>query len=241
MDQFEWRTPEAIAQAPGVPQNSQARYTQRMPLSPRNPTPAYQRFKQSMIIDYDAWKEGTPYDIAALADVTPDERDLLVEEISERSPLDWRDVEALRALATPKAQQRIRETAAGQADGAGIEAFRDDIETEGWNDAIERRFIDKLEAAASMTGALDRLYDIAEKHPTEAVLRQLFRNARISSDPTVRYSMGAFLLYLSGHVESRYVFDTDHRPHLLDLNSSDYAAYKAAVAWLQDKMANPKT
>jgi hypothetical protein len=211
-----------------------------MSLQPKNPTPAYTRFRRSMALDYDAWKEGTPYDIAALAEVTAEERDLLTDEISARSSLDWRDVEALRALATPKARNRIRETAIEQTDGAGIEAFADDIKKHGWTEDIERRFIDKLEAAASMTGALDRLYDIAEAHPTDAVLRQLFRNARVSSDPTVRYSMGAFLLYLSGHVESRYVFDTDHRPHLLDLNSSDYAAYKAAVAWLQDKMANPK-
>ena len=211
-----------------------------MTLPPKNPSPAYTRFKQSMMIDYDAWKDGTPYDIAALAEITAEERDLLTEEITQRGSLDWRDVGALRALATPNARKRISETAIEQTDGAGIEAFMDDIEQQGWTEAIERRFIDKLEAAASMTGALDRLYDIAEAHPTEAVLRQLFRNARNSRDPTVRYSMGAFLLYLAGHVESRYVFDTDHRPHLLDLNSSDYAAYKAAVAWLQDKMANPR-
>lgn len=211
-----------------------------MTLPPKNPSPAYTRFKQSMMIDYDAWKEGKPYDIAALAEITAKERDLLTEEITQRGSLDWRDVEALRALATPNARKRISETAIEQTDGAGIEAFIDEIEQQGWTEAIERRFIDKLEAAASMTGALDRLYDIAEAHPTEAVLRQLFRNARNSRDPTVRYSMGAFLLYLAGHVESRYVFDTDHRPHLLDLNSSDYAAYKAAVAWLQDKMANPR-
>lgn len=211
-----------------------------MTLPPKNPSPAYTRFKQSMMIDYDAWKEGTPYDIAALSEITAEERDLLTEEITQRGSLDWRDVEALRALATSNARKRISETAVEQTDGAGIEAFMDEIKEHGWTEDIERRFIDKLEAAASMTGALDRLYDIAEAHPTEAVLRQLFRNARVSSDPTVRYSMGAFLLYLAGHVESRYVFDTDHRPHLLDLNSSDYAAYKAAVAWLQDKMANPR-
>ena len=193
-----------------------------------------------MIIDYDAWKEGTPYDIAALAEVTAEERDTLTEEICQRSTLDWRDVEALRALATPKAISRIGKAAEKQTDGAGIEAFREDVEKYGWTTDIENRFIEKLEAAASMTGALDRLYDIAEAHPTKAVMRQIFRNARISGDPTVRYSMGAFLLQLAGHVESRYVFDTDHRPHLLNLNSADYKSYKAAFAWLEDKMANPK-
>jgi hypothetical protein len=211
-----------------------------MPPPPETLTPAYQRFRQSMILDYDKWKEGTPYDLAALAGITAEERDLLTDEICQRATLDWRDVEALRTLGTPKAISRIGKAAELQTDGAGIEAFRDEIETHGWTTDIERRFIEKLEAAASMTGTLDRLYDIAEAHPTKAVMTQIFRNARISSDPTVRYSMGAFLLQLAGHVESRYVFDTDHRPHLLNLNSADYKTYTTAVAWLEQKMANPK-
>jgi hypothetical protein len=88
-----------------------------------NPTDAITRFRKSMIIDYDAWKEGTPYDIPALADVTPEERDRLTDEICERSSLDWRDVEALRALATPKAIKRVGVAAEKQTDGGGIEAF----------------------------------------------------------------------------------------------------------------------
>ncbi len=43
---------------------------------PTNPSPAYTRFSESMLIDYSAWKEGTPYDIAALSEITPEERDL---------------------------------------------------------------------------------------------------------------------------------------------------------------------
>ncbi len=211
-----------------------------MSLPPRNSTPAYARFKQSMNLDYDAWKEGTPYDIPALADVTSEERDLLTDEICERSSLGWRDVEALRALATPKAIKRVGVAAEKQTDGGGIEAFMDEIAAKGWTDDIETRFIEKLERAASMTGALDRLYEIAEQHQTPAVMKQLMRNARISSDETVRYSMGGFLLYLAGHVDSHYVFDKEHRPHLLNLNSDDYKTYKAAVAWLEDKIAHPK-
>ncbi len=211
-----------------------------MSLPPRNPTSFYTRFKQSMILDYDAWKEGTSYDIAALKGVTPEERDLLVDEICERSSLDWRDVEALRELGTDKAIQRVGKAAEKQTDAAGIDAFTSDIEQQGWTEDIENRFIEKLERAASMTGALDRLYQIAEAHQTPAVMKQLMRNARISGDATVRYSMGAFLLYLAGHVASHYVFDKEHRPHLLDLNSDDYKTYKAAVAWLEDKIANPK-
>jgi hypothetical protein len=54
-----------------------------------------------MMIDYNKWREGAPYDLAALAGITTEERELLTGEICQRSSLDWRDVEALRALATP--------------------------------------------------------------------------------------------------------------------------------------------
>jgi len=210
-----------------------------MSLPPSNPSDAYTRFKRSMMIDYDAWRDGTPYDVAALTEIRAEERELLTDEICEKGALDWRDVEALRALATPKALKRLGVAAERQVDGGGIEAFMDEVER-GWSDEIEARFIVKLERAESMTGAMDRLYDIAEAHPTPAVMAQLLRNACIHSDPTVRYSMGAFLLELTGHTDTRYTFHADIRPHLLNLNSADYKEYKAAVAWLEEKVASPK-
>ncbi|MFT3725339.1 MAG: hypothetical protein QM773_17355 [Hyphomonadaceae bacterium] len=192
-----------------------------------------------MIIDYGKWRDGEPYDIAALAGVTEAERNLLTDELCENSSLDWRDVEALRALGTPKALQRVGKAAEKQHDGGGAEALLSEIEAGGWNDAAEKRVIEMLEHMESMSGASDRLFDLCEQHQTLAILKQLMRNARIQSDPTMRYSSGAFLLYLAGHVDSRYVFDTDHRPYLLDLNSDDYKTYKSAVAWLEDKVAHP--
>jgi hypothetical protein len=191
-----------------------------------------------MCIDYGAWREGTPYDIAALSEITEEERELLTDELCEKAKLDWRDVEALRALATEKAIARIGAAAQAQSDGAGIEAFLDDV-AQGWTPDIEARFVEKLEQAQAMTGALDRLFNIAEEHPTAAVMAQLLRCARIHSDPTVRYMSGAFLLELTGHADTRYTFDPAIRPMLLDLNSADYAAYKAAVAWLEEKVAQP--
>ena len=212
-----------------------------MSLPPRNPSPAYKRFKSSMIIDYGKWRDGEPYDIAALADVTPEERDLLTDEIIERGSLDWRDVEALRALGTPKALKRIAHTAQVQGDGGGAEALIHEIETKGWSAETEKRLIAMLENLRSMESASDRLYGICEEHQTPAVLAQLMRNARTQSDETMRYSAGAFLLYLSGHAEDWYGLDDTHRPQLLDLNSSDYKTYKAAVAWLEDMVANPQS
>src|SRR5690349_17776322 len=166
-----------------------------------------------MMLDYDAWHDGEPYDIAALGEITAEERGLLTDEICEKSSLDWRDVEALRALATPKALKRVGKAAQTQTDGGGIEAFLDEI-AQGWSADIEARFIEKLERVQSMTGALDRLYEIAQAHQTPAVMAQLLRNARIHSDPTVRYSMGTFLLEITGHADTRYTFDEGIRSHL---------------------------
>lgn len=204
------------------------------------PSEAYRRFKTSMILDYDAWKEGAPYDIAALAHLTGAERDDLTDEIAARSSLDWRDVEALRALGTAKALKRIGAAARQETGGGAAEALIAEIEAKGWNRQAEKRLIRMLENMQSMDSSSDRLFGLCEQHPTPAVMKQLMRNARIQSDPTMRYSAGAFLLYLAGHVDSHYVFDAENRPRLLDLNSDDYKTYKAAVAWLEDKVANPK-
>ena len=213
-----------------------------MPTRPPRPEPsaAYLRFRNSMIIDYGKWRDGEPYDIAALAEITPEERDLLTDEIIASGALDWRDVEALRALGTPEALKRIGSAAQEQHDGGGAEALIAEIESGGWNAKTEQRLIDMLENMRSMESASDRLYELCEEHPTPAVIKQLMRNARTQSDETMRYSAGAFLLYLSGHADDWYGLDDTHRPHLLDLNSSDYKAYKAAVAWLEEMVKKPK-
>lgn len=204
-----------------------------------DPSPAYVRFKASMILDYGKWRDGEPYDIAALAEITPEERNQLVDEIVARGSLDWRDVEALRALGAPSALKRIGGAAEEQHDGGGAAALTAEIEENGWSEETEARLIAMLENMESMSGASDRLYSLCEEHPTPAVMKQLMRNARTQSDETMRYSAGAFLLYLAGHAEDWYGFG-DHRPHLLDLNSDDYKTYTAAVAWLEHKVANPK-
>ena len=56
--------------------------------SPRSdPSQAYKRFRASMIIDYGKWRDGEPYDIAALSEITLEERDLLTDEIIDKGSL----------------------------------------------------------------------------------------------------------------------------------------------------------
>jgi hypothetical protein len=66
-------------------------------------TDPWTRFLASMVVDYDSWRDGTGYDMAALNDMSAIERGALRELIRtrlsnrSRSP-DWRDLEVSKAL-----------------------------------------------------------------------------------------------------------------------------------------------
>jgi hypothetical protein len=73
------------------------------------PSPAYTTFLDSMKIGYEQWHDGMGYDLDALRQIDGDEREavesILIEHLN--SPGDWRDVEALHALGTPRAAEAI--------------------------------------------------------------------------------------------------------------------------------------
>ena len=200
---------------------------------------AFRRFEASMILDYDKWKEGTPYDLAALDEMSAEERDVFAGEIAARSELDWRDVEALRRIATPFALARVKHAGLVQTNGGGAEAFAGEAKDD-WNDEIERRFIDKLGAIRLMESSTDRLYAIAAAHPTPAIRAALYRLAT-TGDESMRYSWGAALLYITGHAGDSYGLSDGHRPHLLGLKGDTDEERKVAAAWLKAKADEPKS
>jgi hypothetical protein len=211
-----------------------------MPPRPRRPepSPALLRFRSSMMLDYDKWKDGEPYDIAALTQITLEEARQLADEIAAKGKLDWRDVEALRAIDTPRARARIKTAARLQTDGGGAEAFSEEVATH-WSISAEKRLLAKLTRAQLMDSSLDRLLEMAEAHPTEAVRKRLWKLATTGEKDT-RYTYGAFLLYLAGHAADWYGWNTRHRPHLLDITHETGGKQTAAIAWLKDKLDHPK-
>lgn len=190
---------------------------------------ALRRFRASTMLDFDAWKDGMPYDLAALDEMSADERAAIAVELSAKSSLDWRDVEALQRIGSPPARARLKQAGVEQTDGGGAAALALDVDA-GWTPELEAQFISKLAAARHMQGAFDRLLRIAEAHPTEGVRQALFDLAT-GGHEDVRYAYGAFLLYLAGRADDSIGLDSRHRPHLLALQESG-AAHDAAVAWL---------
>ena len=85
------------------------------PISPQPaPAPApkvesaMDRFRESMVGTYDRWHDGIGYDIAIFETATPDELVEIENLLLSRSVDDWRDVEALAALDSPRARMALR-------------------------------------------------------------------------------------------------------------------------------------
>jgi hypothetical protein len=71
--------------------------------------PAYLRFVESMKIGYLQWHDGTGYDLQAFPEMSVEERKeaeaILIAHLKNQG--DWRDVEALAALDTPRAKGAV--------------------------------------------------------------------------------------------------------------------------------------
>ncbi len=197
---------------------------------------AMRRFRASMVMDFDKWHDGIPYDIAALDEMTPAEREGIAAELAARRELDWRDVEALRHIGTPEALARIAEAAGAQQNHGGAAALSARAEC-GWTEEIEDRFLTLLESARLMETSFDRLFEVAERNPTPRVQETLLRLAT-RGDESVRYAFAAFLLYLHGQADEWYGLDEGLRPHLLKLSGSA-GEQREAQLWLNGQVASP--
>jgi len=69
---------------------------------------AYRRFQASKDLTYERWHDGEGYDLKALAEMTDDERRHAEADLL-RDTKDWRDIEALAAIASETAKARVRE------------------------------------------------------------------------------------------------------------------------------------
>ncbi|MCK5744939.1 MAG: hypothetical protein KAH44_01945, partial [Oricola sp.] len=80
-----------------------------------DPASPLERFRASMIIDYEKWHDGIGYDLDALTAAGPEERDAIERLLLEQGVRGWRDVEALARFETPAARAALN-AAAKQGD-----------------------------------------------------------------------------------------------------------------------------
>lgn len=176
---------------------------------------AVARFTASMNIDYEKWHDGIGYDIDAIRAATPAERSKIEQIMLARGVKDWRDLEALEALATPKATAAIRATIKSSDPELRLRATRilaHEPDGEATRDAAIVHAIERADVYAGLTQALDA----AENHPSQAVKDALFR-ATLKGTSVTAVHTAALLFFLYG--KAKEPFDMAQRPFFLKFST----------------------
>jgi hypothetical protein len=194
------------------------------------PSEACQLFLDSMVMDFDKWHDGTGYDLEALGQLGPEERDsieeLLIRNLKDAG--DWRDVQALVTLGTPSARMAVDKTRFHHNTKIRNYALRIILGNRHSEDMTER---ERTELEEQIVQAVKRGdFEMAESMPTVRVKKALLDSilsAEYNSE--IRVSAVAFLLYLCGQAPEP--FDWSQRPFFLLFSSLERNPKMLQQAW----------
>jgi hypothetical protein len=188
---------------------------------------AYRRFLASMIIGYEEWHDGTPYDLDALDAMTAEERKQVEAMLIARPDRHWRDIDALARLGTPKALKAIRRDRNSGDENSRLHAAAT-LREAGEAEDMSPEIVAALEQDETF-GGLSQALDLAARNPTPAVRAALLRGAREATDNRgVHYA--ALLYFLHGKTAEE--FDWSRRPFFLRFTPDDPADRARAYAEL---------
>ncbi|MBX3745736.1 MAG: hypothetical protein KF833_10550 [Verrucomicrobiae bacterium] len=214
---------------PPPPRSSRAH-----PVPPRPPASLVDRFKASMVMDYEKWHDGTGYDLALIRQATDAERALIEELLVHRSPRNWRDVEALSALGHDRPRVRA----------ALLDAFADRdaevrlaVHRHAPGLLTEQRRIASLVAALEhadfYAGLTQALMEVRTFHPPP-VIEALWRGLETRA-PGIAVHFAALLCYLHGQASSP--FDMSQRPYFLSFHTDRPEDRLPKIRELRDRLA----
>lgn len=190
------------------------------------PSPLVERFRESMVMNHERWHDGTGYDISLLGEATPEEFLQIESILLSGGVRDWRDVEALAAIGTPVARERLRET---YARGGGRLRLALAVHAAGHftEEELCGILLPALRESGIHDGLVQALLVVEDFHPAP-VMRALLEGARDREGP-VAAEFATMLLYLHGKIESLY--DFSERPFLLRFHDEDRGtAYRELCA-----------
>ncbi|MFT3665473.1 hypothetical protein [Piscinibacter sp.] len=188
------------------------------------------RFLASLSIDCEKWREGTGYDLEALAALPAKAQESMVQVLLDRGLRDWRDVDALAQVESPSALAALREALQNGPPEVRMRIVRRcpqlvDAET---RTASLLRALDEAEPLIALPAALD---EAAVWHPAP-VMQALWRGLS-ERDAQVAPRFAALLLHLHGLASHRLALE--HRPFVLRFATDDPAARAAAIAELRQR------
>lgn len=179
---------------------------------------AYQRFIDSMEMNYEKWHDGVGYDLDALAQMTPQERQSIVGTLTAGS-VEWRHVEALAMLAkeSPAALEALIKA---QQDHLNIDtrlAAAEALHELGQLDEIDTFLARQIRSLSSISNGCTRALLMAEEFPTDRVKQALLWASWNRTECSIHCA--ALLCYLVGVAKEQ--FDWDLRPLFLRLGEHE--------------------
>jgi len=179
-------------------------------------TAAYHRFVGSMNIGYSEWHDGEPYDLDALAAVSPGERSQLETLLIQRKDADWRDAEALARIGSPAALRALSDSLRGPNREVRIRAA-ELLHGLGQLDSLDAFIVEGL-CFGELGEGLAASERLAASHPSEAVIAALLQGALCSNDGRAVRFVG-ILFFLHGKADEP--FDWSHRAFFLRFSTHD--------------------
>ena len=195
-------------------------------------TPALDRFRNSLFIDYEKWHDGVGYDLDALRELTPAER--MTAEQRLDATHDWRDVEALAILAelgSPSAEQSLRNALRAGSQEIRL-AILEHAPQLADDDTRSAALVHALETATVFDGFTTTLDQVEKFHPPP-IVDALWRGLTTrQGDVAVHYA--GMLAFIYGKADS--AFDWSMRPLFLKFNTEKSAERRAAIAELRSRI-----
>ena len=198
---------------------------------PSGPQSALTRFLQSMEMNYEKWHDGTGYDLDILKTATPEELTQIEDFLIARQVVDWRDVEALAALDTPRARDLLRKTLKGRNRelATAVTDYAPHLVSEKEQ---AQTLVAALQETDSYTGLVQALLQVEDFHPPE-VVDTLFRGV-LSRDGETAVHFAAMLMFVHGKADSS--FDWSQRPFFLKFHTEVPAEREALFGELCEKI-----
>ncbi len=222
-----------ILEPPHPPEPEPAPPADRAPAAGGVPggSEAVHRFRESMVIDFDAWHDGTGYDLSALTSATPAERRQLESLLVARGVSGWRDVEALAALETPAARELLQAAMQSSSLALRLAVIRHAPGVASHEQRVGT-LVEALQTAEFFGGLSQALDELPDFHP-QPVLDALFRGA-LQRGGDVAVHCAAMLTFLHGKADEP--FDWEQRPFFLRFHTDEPRERQAVFRELCERL-----
>jgi hypothetical protein len=192
---------------------------------------AVERFRDSMVIDYMKWHEGVGYDLGIIKAATPGELAEIEDLLVHRPVSDWRDVQALAAVNSPRARILLSQALKSNDHelATAVIDYAPDLVSEEERVAT---LVAALEQSEIYGGLTQALLQIEEFHPPK-IIDALFRGV-LARDGAAAVHFSAMLMFLHGKAETS--FDWDQRPFFLKFHTEVNAERQSAFRELCEKL-----